>query len=297
MPRFRRCARGSWRCRQPPPSPRPRASDALDDPILQSGLIFWNRKALHDAAKPMLKPGGRPILLVNGVSGSGKSYTAEWLQHAKWLRADFVLGTPVLSEDTSSGSADPGSDAAIEADLREMARQIVKALDLTPMIAQLPTMRGKDINKFVEQLSAWVLDHVPANGTVSQYWIVLDGYGKAGTSPGCRALVPALAKRATRAGPNRDRVRLVLLDFPAADLAAVKVDAHLTEETIPALCIDHVKLAIRAGLTRANQEFNDEDVNGVLETARETVAEKNIAETDPLYAYALNGALRQLLAL
>jgi hypothetical protein len=271
-------------------------ADPLDDPILQSGLIFWNRKALHDAAKPMLKQGGRPILLVNGVSGSGKSYTAEWLQHAKWLRAGFVLGTPVLSEETSSSSADQGG-AAGEADLREMARQIVKALDLTPMMAQLPTMQGKSLNQFVDRLSEWVLDHLPANGTVSQYWIVLDGYGKAETSPACRALVPALAKRAVRPGPNRDRVRLVLLDFPAKDLAAVKVDSYLTEETIPAVCVDHVKMAIRAGLTRANQTFTDDDVAGVLETAQEEVAAKQIAETDPLYPYALNGALRQLLAL
>ena len=271
-------------------------ADPLDDPILQSGLIFWNRKALHDAAKPMLKQGGRPILLVNGGSGSGKSYTAEWLQHAKWLRAGFVLGTPVLSEETSSGSTEPGS-AAIEADLREMARQIVKALDLSPMMAQLPTMQGKSLNQFVDRLSEWVLDHLPANGAVAQYWIVLDGYGKADTSPACRALVPALAKRAVRPGPNRDRVRLVLLDFPAKDLAAVKVDSYLTEETIPAVCADHVKMAIRAGLQRANQEFTDDDVDGVLETAREQVADKQIAETDPLYPDALNGALRQLLAL
>lgn len=272
-------------------------ADPLDDPILQSGLIFWNRKALHDAAKPMLKQGGRPILLVNGVSGSGKSYTAEWLQHAKWLRADFVLGTPVLSEDTSGVAADALGDAAIEADLKEMARQIVKALNLEPTLTQLPVLQGKSLNQYVDRLSDWILGHLPSNGGVAQYWIVLDGYGKAGTSPACRTLVPALAKRAVRPGPNRDRVRLVLLDFPAKELAAVKVDSYITEETIPAVCVDHVRLAIRAGLKRANQEFTDDDVDGVLEAAREQVADRDIAETDPLYAYALNCALRQLLAL
>lgn len=281
--------------------------DPLDDDILQSGLIFWNRKDLRDAAKSMFKLGGRSILLVNGGSGSGKSYTAEWLQHAKWLRAGFVLGTPVLSEDTSSGSADAGSEAAIESDLREMARQIVKALDLTPMMAQLPTMQGKSLNQFADRLSEWVLDHLPANGgpasggpangAASQYWIVLDGYGKAGTSPACRALVPALARRAVRPGPKRDRVRLVLCDFPAGDLAAVRVESYLTEETIPALSVDHVKLAIRAGLARAHQTFTDDDVDGVLETAQEQVAGQQIAATDPQYPFALNGALRQILAL
>ena len=272
-------------------------ADPLDDPILQSGLIFWNRKALHDAAKPMLKQGGRPILLVNGVSGSGKSYTAEWLQHAKWLRADFVLGTPVMSEDTSGVAADALGDAAIEADLKEMARQIVKALNLEPTLTQLPVLQGKSLNQYVDRLSDWILGHLPSNGGVAQYRIVLDGYGKAGTSPACRTLVPALAKRAVRPGPNRDRVRLVLLDFPAKELAAVKVDSYITEETIPAVCVDHVRLAIRAGLQRANLEFTDDDVDGVLEAAREQVADRDIADTDPLYAYALNCALRQLLAL
>jgi hypothetical protein len=280
-----------------PAVPAVPGADPLDDPILQSGLIFWNRSSLRDVGRAMLAANGRSILVVNGVSGSGKSYTAEWLQHAKWQRADFVLGTPVLSEDTSGVAADALGDAAIEADLKEMARQIVKALNLEPVLTQLPVLQGKSLNQYVDRLSDWILGHLPANGGVAQYWIVLDGYGKSGTSPACRTLVPALAKRAVRPGPNRDRVRLVLLDFPADELAAARVDQHLREERIPAIDVDHVKAAIRAGLRRAQLAFTDADVDGLLDTARQQVAARQIAGDDPGYPYALNRELRQLLAL
>lgn len=273
------------------------AVDPLDDVILNSGLLFWNRSHLRDVGKAMLTVNGRSILVVNGDSGSGKSYTAEWLQHARFRRAGFVLGTPVVSDDTSGVATDATGDAAIEADLREMARQIVKGLDLEPRLAQLPAMAGKSLNQYANLLSEWVVGHVPANGTVSQYWIILDGYGRKETSPACRALVPALARRVSRPGVLRERVRLVLLDYPTDDLAAAKVDQYLREERLLPLDHAHVKAAIRAGLTRARQTFTETDVDLLLETARERLEEKQIATDAPTYLYALNGELRQLLAL
>jgi hypothetical protein len=277
-----------------PPAP---GVDPLDDVILNSGLLFWDRTKLREVGKAMLTVNGRSILVVNGDSGSGKSYTAEWLQHARFRHAGFVLGTPVASDDTSGVATHATGDASMEADLREMARQIVQGLDLKPRIAQLPAMAGKSLNQYANLLSEWVVGHLPANGAAKQYWIVLDGYGKPETSPACRALVPALARRVSRPGVLRDRVRLVLLDYPTDELAAAKVDQFLREERILPLDVDHVKAAIRAGLTRADMTFTDADVDQLLDTAKERVADRQISETAATYLYALNGELRQLLEL
>jgi hypothetical protein len=278
----------------PPADP---AIDPLDDVILNGGLLFWNRSQLRDVGKAMLTVNGRSILVVNGDSGSGKSYTAEWLQHARFRHAGFVLGTPVVADDTSGVATDATGDAAIEADLREMVRQIVKGLDIEPRLGQLPSMAGKSLNQYVNLLSEWIVEHLPANGAATQYWIILDGYGRKDTSPACRALVPALARRVSRPGVLRERVRLVLLDYPTDDLAAARVDQYLREERILPLDVDHVKAAIRAGLTRARQTFTDADIDLLLETARERIAGKQIPVDAPTYLYALNGELRQLLAL
>ncbi len=109
--------------------------------------------------------------------------------------------------------------------------------------------------------------------------------------------MPALARRVSRPGVLRERVRLVLLDYPTDDLAAAKVDQYLREERILPLDHAHIKAVIRAGLTRAQQAFTETDVDLLLETARERVEEKHIAVDAPTYLYALNGELRQLLAL
>ncbi len=157
--------------------------DPLDDVILNSGLLFWNRSRLREVGKAMLTVNGRSILVVNGDSGSGKSYTAEWLQHARFRRAGFVLGTPVASDDTSGVATEATGDAAMEADLREMARQIVMGLDLRPRLSQLPSMAGNSLNRYANLLSEWVVRHLPANGATKQ----VPGSSSTGTASARRA--------------------------------------------------------------------------------------------------------------
>lgn len=254
------------------------AGNPLDDKILAHKLLFWNRRDLRRKLQRIMPAAGRSILVVNGGSGAGKSYTVEMLTHLKLVKGSFVLA-----------AVRPPLEPVAKAEMtpEALAKEMVSAMGLKVGDGPLPSRDGSSLSQFCDALCVWMFDRVPSNLDI--YWIVLDGFGMEGVDPWVRAFIARFATKIT-AGVYQGRIRLILLNYPIDELASVQ--DHLEEDVVGPPSDDELKEVVRSGLTDRQLDFDDEDVHDTLSEARARVT---VQQAHAQYWRQLNRSLFALL--
>jgi hypothetical protein len=245
--------------------------------ILAHKLIFWGRSDLRLKLQNILPVAGRSILVINGESGVGKTYTSELLTHL------MLTGGPMIAPVRPPLEAGSASDVSPE----NLAAEIVTAMGLIANEPALPKRVGVTIGQFSDSLCRWLLQHVPPNGAV--YWIVLDGFGMDGVDPWCRAFISRLASKMT-GGVYKTRLRLILINYPADELTPV--EDHLEKEDVQPPSDDDLKSLIACVLGTHGLQPKPQDLSNVLAEIKSRVS---VSPTDRTYYKAMNAVARVVL--
>ncbi|WP_217602377.1 hypothetical protein [Chitinophaga sp. GbtcB8] len=249
---------------QPPP-----VADPLDQTVLNNSTPFVNRRLLRSHLQRLSTAGAnlQPILVVNGDTQCGKSYSTNYIEHFSNVKS---ILTYRLSLDPELGlSMGP----------REVAMDLVYQMGrpLTSMPAP-----ETNLNLYARQLAGWVLNE--ASQTSSQHWFVLDNFRGEMLLPATRNFLVALSDRITT-GVFSHRCRLILIGF---DRAVLTVDpGKVEEERIQPCTANDVEFAVDEILKRAaGHSFNMQHLVAYVCTDLPKAPEK---------MYELNQRLRMLL--
>jgi hypothetical protein len=249
---------------QPPP-----AADPLNQTVLNNSIPFVNRKTLRSHLKRLATPGAnlQPILVLNGSSCCGKSYSTNYISHFSNIRSITAYR---LSLDPQLGlSMGP----------REVAMDLVYMMGrpLTNMPAP-----ETNLNLYARQLASWVLNE--AAQIPGQHWFVLDNFRGDALLPETRNFLTALSDRITT-GIFAQRCRLILIGF---DRAVLTVDPGMVEEEWIAHCtLSDVEATVQEIMERADgQSYN---LNNIMPYVYDNLP----AGTDKMWE--LNQRLRALL--
>lgn len=249
---------------QPPP-----AADPLNQTVLNNSIPFVNRKTLRLHLKRLATPGAnlQPILVLNGASCCGKSYSTNYISHFSNIRSITAYR---LSLDPQLGlSMGP----------REVAMDLVYMMGrpLTNMPAP-----ETNLNLYARQLANWVLNE--AAQIPGQHWFVLDNFRGDALLPETRNFLTALSDRITT-GIFAQRCRLILIGF---DRAVLTVDPGMVEEEWIAHCtLPDVAATVQEIMERADgQPYN---LNNIMPYVYDNLP----AGTDKMWE--LNQRLRALL--
>lgn len=165
--------------------------------ILFTKLPFLERSSTRTALRALLQLAPRqPFVVINGLSKSGKSYTAQFISHVLLERRQPMS---CLISVPAGGGVGVGPSA--------LARDLVARMG-----GDLSTQPPKDTNleRWYEELVSWIT--APGIKDDVVWWIVLDGFNRAELRDDTRVLIAKLAARLTNAKPQR-LFRLILLDF------------------------------------------------------------------------------------
>jgi hypothetical protein len=204
------------RIRTPPP-PLPGAADAFDAVILSNKLPFLGRPAVRVHLRSLMQMfPPRPVVVVNGLAGAGKTYTTELIKHACRTYTDIVhCHVEVAKEQGSSiGPAD-------------LAREIV--IQLGGDVDKMPQQQT-NADRWAQELAIWIVN--TAQKSTYKCWIVLDGFNTTELRRDTLSLVVKLSLQLTKGLASRMH-RLILLDFDHTSLPIKPGDIAL--ETIPGL--------------------------------------------------------------
>lgn len=191
--------------------PAPRPPEPTDTHRFDIGMPFLDRMELRQAVRQVLPKHGAPILIVRGSKQSGKSYTAEF---AAWLSGALdqdeqhtdvrfkVAVVPILARNATMWTP----RAVTERILSDMGRSL-KPPDLLP----------PDGFAHLQGLCTWLLAEATPG---ERWWWIIDGACGDNVPDDTESLVLALAERVSQ-GSVRERVRLVVLDWPADSLPGI----------------------------------------------------------------------------
>ncbi|MGH9966689.1 MAG: hypothetical protein ACREBG_02485 [Pyrinomonadaceae bacterium] len=194
--------------RHPPPPP----DDLLDSTILSNGAPFVNRTALRLHLRRLATPAAntQPILVVNGTTKSGKSYSTNYIEYFSYIQPPII---------TYQMEFDPemGLEMGAEQVARDLVSMMGRSLDAKP-----PSSTNQKL--YVRQLALWVLNE--AAQSPSQHWFILDNFRGEKLRQDTRDLLIALSDRITT-GVFPQRCRLILIGF---DRALLTVDPGKVDE-------------------------------------------------------------------
>jgi hypothetical protein len=255
--------------------------DPLTAEILAHKCLFWNRRLLRSKLQRIIPVAGSNILVINGKTGSGKSYTVQMLTHLNLTQGQFVLAAVRPPLDAGAKS---------EAIPESLAPEIVTAMGLVPDEVALDKIRrdGMTMNQFSDRICRWLLGHL-ATQPDTVYWIVLDGFGLDGVDAWCRAFISRLANKIA-VGAYRTRLRLVLIHYPIDELASILdyVEEELIQDPEDTDYLSVVAAALK--LQRLDFEAND-----VEETVRQARCRVGVPSSDPKFQAELNRVLKGIL--
>ncbi|MFP2904608.1 hypothetical protein ACLESD_06035 [Pyxidicoccus sp. 3LFB2] len=170
-------------------------ADPFADMRICRGNAFLARRELRRELKRLAND-DRSILLVDGPSRSGRSYTHKLIQHIAEQRGQFRVAWSDCSGPSLTLSASG------------LAQLLSLSIGRPP--GQMPTQEAQE-PRWAQQLAQWVLAHDAE--AASRWWLVFDGFEGTELAPGARAFIEHLAQR-IGTGPARQRFRLVLLQYP-----------------------------------------------------------------------------------
>lgn len=210
------------------PNPSP-----YDDLWLGTDRPFFDRAALRGPLKQLVTKSARPILRVKAADGAfGMTYSRMFIEHVTGLDS---VETMAIGASVSRGNG-PSYDA------RDLAEELFRRPGITDPLPD----RGETSN-YARSIVRFVLTRLMAK---QRRWVVvLDGFGQPDLSDEAREAVEGLAA-SVASSDFRDRVRLVLLDYPRV-LPEVSAIDILEEEIVPAAQISAPELgAVIAAIQR-----------------------------------------------
>lgn len=251
----------------------------LLDNLLAGNFPLINRTVLRSKLTNLLGPYGAPLFVVNGQSGSGKSYSRNLIEHC-YIKANIFRHVPIVPQ------LDP--QLAKEALPEDLAVEIVNGMGFEPNRQSLPTRDSSvTINQYGKRLAVWLLEHIKADDQ-NVYWIVLDGYGCDELYDWTRSFISSLAVKIT-AGLYRQKVKLILLNYPTSKLEAV--EDHYDEEVIKTVTAGDLRAYLRWWYQSKNEPFTEQDVT---ETINALLVTPPSTDSDPLTAAQLKAVSRAL---
>ena len=196
--------------------PPPPVADPLLAMVLETGSPFIDRDELRKSLRGFGDVGSlRPIMVVNGMPKSGRSYTRELLEHF-CNRTEFV---PCHVQQATGTEPE------------HVARDLVTYVG--GKLTDMPLRETTNEERWLQDLANWVLtqavDAARQAHQTRKFWFILDGFGGTDMKKSVRDFIVHLANKITTGIYIRD-FRLVLLEFERATLT-VPVGRIVMDET------------------------------------------------------------------
>jgi hypothetical protein len=244
---------------EPDPDPTPIPDDVFQTALLWDDLPFIDRSPLRTNLKQMLTSQSRRALLVMGESGTGKTYTRQFIHYLS------EHGGPKCVK-----AIDMSIRAGAPIDVRELASLVAGTVADKESPTFDPTAQAETI---VSRFVPWLADEV--RGMRQPVWLVLDGFTPTTATGGALQLVDAVA----RAAANRDLgpLRVVVLGYSGNPASA----GLALPEQIGRPTRDDVKAFFRqAALALQKVEPDDDALDNVVDSL-EPLDGRPIAELGP----------------
>jgi hypothetical protein len=192
--------------------------------ILATDSPFVNREVLRTKLGSLRQPlPARAVLVVNGPRQSGKTYTAEYINHL------VVNG---LGFESCYVEFPVGNGLACGPE--QLASDILVSMGV-PLQALAPTflMNTTNNERWPQDLAGRVLAEGIHKGNGKSYWVVLDGFMGSELREDTRKFVTALADHIVKSSVLRKAYRLVLLGFEGSFLTVHPRQIDLEEIELP----------------------------------------------------------------
>lgn len=226
--------------------------DPLQARVLVSKTPFVNRAALRSRAASLQQPRtARPVLVINGPEKSGKSYTADYVEHLYLSGADFRWVRVALS--TGSG---------ITYGAEKLARDILIKMGIRASHLS-PTFFERDTNnvRWPIDLAGSVLNEgLQLDKSV---WIILDNFRGAEVAPETLAFIDGLAQQIIGSSDMMETYRLVLIDFDRALLSIQ--EPKISREQIAPISKSDVLDCVHEIVTHAGKQYSREEVEAIAD--------------------------------
>lgn len=224
----------------------------LTDFLLYNSFPFVNRGLLRSKLGRLLGSSGPSLFIVNGVQGSGKSYTLHLLEHC-WERGRrfrlVPVHPPLLPE------------AGPETLPQYLAEEIIVQMGFQPDTQNMPQWAPSvSLGQYGRRMATWMLGHIKADDA-NVYWIVLDGYGCEELNERTQSFLSSLTEKIT-VGMYRQKVKLILLNYPPEKLAAV--EDYYDEEIIKIITVGDLKAYLRWWYTSKQKTYDDNDLTQTI---------------------------------
>lgn len=230
-------------------------NEAWHVPWVRDGLPFIDRTLLRETLKEVACLAGRPILRIEGESGSGKTYSSELLEYVSQSGAwSFrVIKVPV----------EEGSEIMMNALV--LAQIIVGEMGFKNSVADSglsdPTVHH------IPLLQTWILQCARSSG--KQWWLFLDGFRALPETNSARDLIQGLADKIAN-GNYRQWLRLVLSDYDKP-LSRVEEERVAFDRPDQRLSDDIALLAVRECLEHLYKEIGRTAASGEIEAKSQAV--------------------------
>jgi hypothetical protein len=172
-----------------------RPVDPIDVCFMDPGpQPFISRQTLRQFLRQAVTPNGFPILVVNGLSKTGKSYSFQYISYLKRQTSDFAVAWVDLKDEVY-GEYKP----------EDLARDV--AIPLGWDLASLPP---RPSTRYAKDLAKWMLGQSNQKIAVAAVVIVLDGFHQPELYGETREFVQEMIKQVAA---NTSKIRLVLLNY------------------------------------------------------------------------------------
>jgi hypothetical protein len=251
------------RLKVPPPAAAVALADAFDAVLLDTRLPFLGRQTARSYLRALMEASPRqPIVVINGRSHSGKTYTTELIRHARCYHSGVLLCHVEIGE-KEGASAGP----------RELASDIITQLGGN--MNDLPERNSTNLERWAKDLSNWIINTAEK---WQRSWIVLDGFNNSEVRADTRRLIVNLASAMIR-GAALAKHRLILMDYDHTTLTvqpgmiAVDVTEGIKKALVQAFLTQLVngsgkQLDPLQLFERVTQDFAEDPINDLPGLAR-----------------------------
>lgn len=208
------------------------------------GRPLVDREGLRRAVVALASSNRSRVLIVDGPSGSGKSYSLEFINYVSHITGAFSVAWVDLKNDANYSRFGPS------ALIRTIALQT--GLDMGAIPRQ--TSAGP---RWVIELTNWLFNRL--DSSTSPWWIVLDGVNQVYLPPETLDLITRLVLRAES---QPTTLRIVLLGFDIESLP-IRTSLYVLREDIPHVQKTDIESFYRAVFDARGEDVDSEAV-GVL---------------------------------
>jgi hypothetical protein len=239
----------------------PRPADPFESCFIEPGpQPFISRPILRQFLQGLGTPGGFPVLVVNGLSKTGKSYSFLFIGYLKRVLAAYDVAWVDLKDEVYA-----------EYKPESLAYDIGMSLNW-----DLATLPKRPSTRFTKELTRWMLGQ--ASRGQNPVVVVLDGFHKPELFGETRDLVQDVIKQVAA---NTSRIRLVLLNY----------GEDLLPPGLPPIQKEPLTLLTRPEVVNffqkiAQQQGQNPDLAAIEDVVNRVMAE--VPASDPSYNELLN---------